>query len=1011
MKAKDYFAGRKPFLASKLRPTAPNSTHPTGLYYLPSMSQDGGTRKPLVIELSDDEDATQTRKVSSTPLVIELSDEEDATPKAQLNGKTIIKHESDLDDIPKAFNTTRALHGPTSREIPNSPTVTGLDVGQKEEFKKVNTTARLPERISSSPIPRTMTDGHHLELRRARQSEVQNEQQKGTSDIDPAFTRSAILDRYEGQVADDNTNSSIVQGAFGLKCAIPSTRSVTSTPPQIRNTKDSSNDEASSISRETAAREGQTQKDNMDLSSDRAPAIGTSADMSQRPLLSSCTHETESRVSISGNMAEEQPAIQNVPHGSHHQRPYSRPKDVLSEPLTHTEVAGPSYRAPVAYMGPGPKSEHLKRLDSACKPPVQQILSSSTKAVAPIHVSCNGTTKTSVAPSSGTSDAAETTKEASPASDNRRTMDQVILSEMDRMLQVQKRRVQEEEDERAIRAELLYQKGRLGLKNLEQQRPGIGAEVTSEALRGEENRSILGKSKLAKAMTKIIPATIQSMQPAFGDTNTHYRQGGLQSGLTTLSAGDSDNARDTTVFHGTQMLDEKHESKQHDPASSLSKLWTTSKGEPLEELLTDDRDQTEYQKTRRSRSPAWSSHSDLFIRSPSPPLAPSKRKRNQAEAVKTSHLSGGGGHERYRKHLRLDDFWGDNAKSAIARGATKRFPKAVTLKDGYFNCHQERIKALKERAEKENRAYEQKQHDGQEIDLKLDEDDGLDTTQTKPRSTVGQKGVSEETMLKWQMDEAAQAFPTPSTSENGEEQLDVPKLLYEYHVQRRIRFNGQSELEGGQTSFGPYHTIGEANAVATQKVRQYDSEDTSAIFKSGAWSYKYGKDDTGTEHHTLESGGGSIQTWVSRRIASPNEGIGIPLKAFTTPAWLYIALLSSNTPSPQTEDHSTASTSEVDHDPPNSSQDAVSGSIIKACTLLDLANRAAGEKWIEMQMATLPKDGIGEILRSEMAMNLRQELEDMEEENVSFNRKFRDARTGRETQIWVEMVEVEGPRN
>lgn len=334
---------------------------------------------------------------------------------------------------------------------------------------------------------------------------------------------------------------------------------------------------------------------------------------------------------------------------------------------------------------------------------------------------------------------------------------------------------------------------------------------------------------------------------------------------------------------------------------------------------------------------------------------------------------------------------------AKSRNAGKTYKKNITLDKGYFKRHEDRVKALKTRAENSKRAHEER-FDGQEQSLFLNSDSDNDY-QVRPHPETGGKGLSLEAMQSWKA-----AYPTPSQSE--QEELETPKMLYEYHVSRRTQLACQEENQARTTTFGPFYTTDEANVVAAAKARQPSEEYASSVFRPGAWSYRYDKDDAGLESHVASGKGGTIQTWVTRSIAPPNQDIGIPLKAFTTPAWIYIAMFSSAKKS-YTGDDQVAVDNEVirPDDYPRES------TVIKCCTLLDLANRAASRKWIELQAGNLPNDGLSSIHRAEMEMHMRQDLERMDEENLTFDRTYRNPTSGLETRIWVEMVEVEGPRN
>lgn len=859
------------------------------------MSRIEGSSPPLVIEISDEEDTVEKSRVRKAPLAMELSDEEDATQKPKLHSQTG-NHVIDLDDIPRTFDSSRGLNRPTAKGSTTLSKVVVLDFGQEgEESKDVDTAASVLEPTFSFPLPVMKIDSDKTESTKYLRPKVQNGEPQDTLDNCSASATSTItiFDGYESGPVNNNMGLMITGENLDAESAVTQPSNVAGIPQRFRNA-NSSDEQAGSAVQENTLEEAQRQTVNFDLVSDPAPANMTTADISRGPLPSFHTINAEFSQTIDGKISREQPTIRNahdarrtvcLGESSLHKRPFPKDRELVTQHLADTDVPESPYRAPEAYMGPMPHSKHPRHPG---KPSFEKIMPTSEEAVTPARTFRTSPARASVTSSSAPLVTTETMTETSQAPDNRRAIDQGILSEMSKMLLGQKRIMEEEEAERAMKAEIVYQKRHQGLKHLNHQ------------------------------------------------------------------------------------------------------------AAPL------------------SRSSARSSHSDLFIRSPTPPPIELKRKMNQAEVFNCSKRPkpvGDGSQKRRGEHLKLDDFWGSTKRSATESGTTRSYQNPLTLKDGYFDRHQERINALKARADRENRAYEQGYYDGQEVDLNLNETYTPNTTQTATRPTTGGKGLSQETMLKWRMDEAAQAPPTPNISEVGDEEVDVPKLLYEYHVQRQVTLDGQREIDGHLTSYGPYYTIEEANTVAAQKVRQHDPGNASMVFKRGGWSYNYEKDEIGTEHHTLGSRGGSIQTWVSRSIAPPSEGVGIPLKAFRIPSWLYAAMISFSTPLLSSADHSVADLAALAPNSWISPKDSPSASIIKACTLLDLANRAAGEKWVEMQAANLPKDGVGDILRSELEMNLRRDLEDMDEENESFNRKCRDAKTGQEIHIWVDMVEVEGPRN
>lgn len=395
-----------------------------------------------------------------------------------------------------------------------------------------------------------------------------------------------------------------------------------------------------------------------------------------------------------------------------------------------------------------------------------------------------------------------------------------------------------------------------------------------------------------------------------------------------------------------------------------------------------------------------SSAADLFIRdSATPPLSETYLNslvRDQRAAANFHRSTG----KRPRDGPAITEWFQASKNQSVERG--RPYHKNITLEEGYFERHKQRIEALKARAEWESRPREE-YFDGQEQSLFLSSDSEGDDEAPAHPTTAG-KGLSMETLRKWKAD--ARAYPTPSQSDVANEELETPTLLYEYQVSNRVQLAGESDSHARTIVFGPYYTLAEANAIAAKKARLPDLDYGNIIFRPGAWSYSYDKDDTGMETHVYTGKMGTITTWVSRSIAPPEEKIGIPLKAFTTPAWMYIAMASSRNES-ATEHAYVTDDNEVitlDETPPRNT-------IIKACTLLDIANRAAGDKWLELRINELPKNGLEGLRKAEIKMHIRLDLEELEKKHHSFDRTYRDPKSGLETHIWVERAEVEGPRN
>ena len=626
-----------------------------------------------------------------------------------------------------------------------------------------------------------------------------------------------------------------------------------------------------------------------------------------------------------------------------------------------------TYGAPTAYMGPRRSFRDEKSPDQSLP-------------VDPVHE------HTATATARGATSEVDT-RAPDGSEEEQRHKAQETLSEMERMLREGKRKREDAETERAMRAEALVKKKSQELRQENDQKRKMEAQEKRQAILKEEARKFLERSRKVGSQETTNQPNVHS---APEKSVTHLGPTGLQIGLATLGLNKPDVVRANVSI-------EQDTCRPQTPMSSG--LWMTNRQEPVGPSSSFNTAGGQIQSTRSRRSSA----ADLFIRDSTTPPPRTKPKVFNSEVIEFAGWSNNGTHrtpkKRGREGLTIPDFFCSNKRQSTIIGSTRGY-KYITLEEGYFDRHEERIKALKARADRENRAYEET-FDGQEVSLFLDSDDDH---QTKARPTTGGKGLSKKTLKRWRAD--AQAYPTPSQSEIDQEDHEMPKILYEYHVQRRSQLEGQDEEQARTEEFGPYYTVAEANAIAANKVRQGNQENANAVFRPGAWSFKYEKDDAAMESHSVFGQGGTIQTRVTRTIAPPEQDVGIPLNAFTTPAWMYIAMASSGKPT-ATDNDQPMNDNEVIRPHDKSSMTTV----VKACTLLDLANRAAGQKWIELQAADFPNDALGDIHRAEMEMNVRQDLQEMDEETMSFDRTYRDPASGLETHIWVEMVEVEGPRN
>ena len=147
---------------------------------------------------------------------------------------------------------------------------------------------------------------------------------------------------------------------------------------------------------------------------------------------------------------------------------------------------------------------------------------------------------------------------------------------------------------------------------------------------------------------------------------------------------------------------------------------------------------------------------------------------------------------------------------------------------------------------------------------------------------------------------------------------------------------------------------------------------------------------------------------MSRIICPPDKETRLPAGVFTIPRVVYLAMF---------QPLSLASTDSVDalfgDMQPEQSRTPTRtlATTLKACTTLHLANKAAGQKWLELQTKDFIDDTLDNLNRARLETLLRKDCRQMEEQNVSFDRTYCDERSGEEVHVWVEMVAIDGPRN
>ena len=354
-----------------------------------------------------------------------------------------------------------------------------------------------------------------------------------------------------------------------------------------------------------------------------------------------------------------------------------------------------------------------------------------------------------------------------------------------------------------------------------------------------------------------------------------------------------------------------------------------------------------------------------------------------------------------RDEPKIYHFFGPEKNSDI----TAKIRTKTTLEDGHFARHEKRKEAMNEYASKRKRSRHQDAFDGQVIDLDLAADEYDQANAGHP--TTGGKGISEATIRHFESDSAAQAYATPTDSIIDEDELREPEPLYQYRVHVREWLTDESEVDARLTELGPWHTMAEANAAAAESVRKPSEDNAREIFRPGAWSYNFNRDEDGMETHITGMAGGFIEASVSRNITPPNQYAKLPSNAFTIPRVVYLAILQRTSVLVPTEDDLFEDSSTRTSTTP----DRMLATALTACTTLDLANKAASQKWLELETKDFSADSLDEHRRAVRETSLRKELRRMNEDNESFHRTGSIGSLGEMFHVWVMKVPVDGPRN
>ncbi len=138
-----------------------------------------------------------------------------------------------------------------------------------------------------------------------------------------------------------------------------------------------------------------------------------------------------------------------------------------------------------------------------------------------------------------------------------------------------------------------------------------------------------------------------------------------------------------------------------------------------------------------------------------------------------------------------------------------------------------------------------------------------------PHPVTGGKGISEATLAAWraaEVEDIAHTTPYHSTDEQEDDLITVTEPTYEYNVNRRewLIENPEGETSAEVLTFGPFHTIQEANAIAAREIHHPIQLGTVHGVPSNAWDYSFRQDHDGLQTQIAEALGVHIEAEVQR---------------------------------------------------------------------------------------------------------------------------------------------------
>ena len=292
------------------------------------------------------------------------------------------------------------------------------------------------------------------------------------------------------------------------------------------------------------------------------------------------------------------------------------------------------------------------------------------------------------------------------------------------------------------------------------------------------------------------------------------------------------------------------------------------------------------------------------------------------------------------------------------------------------------------------------------VDIASSHQDLGEDAEPSPRPTISGKGISAATLAAWD-----------NQAKEVEAEKETPQLVYVYFFDLKAWTGQNSAKNIYAKNFGPYHTLAEANMTASTEVKfplehleGLADHDGGLEEPRGGWSYEYKEDENGLQTHKMLAGNIQAEAVVRREIPPPPNRIALPPSAFTTPPTVFLAQRLVRFSLPQPDDLF----GEID--PEHSNPPDCEHTTLGVCTVPDLAFKRAAKAYVDFRAR-----GMSAIEKNEIKMEMRNELKELEadgfrdmlKKTVHFEEDTEEGFGGRKGTfaVWVEKVEVKGPRN